>query len=219
MTAHGPIERLAEGRAMTAPMRVFLAAAASLRADPEWVTGPADPVGGALLEQEPAAAVDDGALDAVLARIDEADASPSAHEAAARRAGRDLAEILALPRPVRDAALEALKTHGWRPAGLGLRVLPIMEENGARLELLRIEPGSGPPAHDHAGEELTLVMTGAYADRSGRYGPGDISVKRAGEVHRPVAEPGEPCYALAISSGAPQFQGLLGAAQRLFGLN
>lgn len=219
MTAYGPIERLAEGRAMTAPMRVFLDTAAMLRADPDWMTGPADPVGGALLEQEPAAAVDDGALDAVLARIDEVDAPSQAHEAAARRAGRDLAELLALPRPVRDAALEALKSHGWKPAGLGMRVLPIMEERGARLELLRIEPGSGPPAHDHSGEELTLVMTGAYTDQSGRYGPGDISVKGEGEVHRPVAEAGEPCYALAVTCGPPRFQGLLGAAQRLFGLN
>lgn len=219
MTARGPIEQLAEGRAMSAPLRVFLDAAATLRADPDWLVTAADPLGGALLEDETEAEVDDGALDAVLARIDDADAAPAAHEAAARRAGRGLAELLALPRPVRDAALEALKSNGWRSAAPGLRVLPIMEDGGARLELLRIEPGWGPPAHDHAGEELTLVVAGAYTDQSGRYGPGDISVKCAGDVHRPVAEPGAPCYALAVSSGPLQFQGLLGVAQRLLRLN
>jgi putative transcriptional regulator len=83
--------------------------------------------------------------------------------------------------------------------------------------LMRIEPGVGVFGHDHAGDEVTLILTGAYNDGHARFGPGDVSLARPGLVHAPRAEPGAVCYVLAASDGPPRLQGLPGLVQRIIG--
>ena len=82
---------------------------------------------------------------------------------------------------------------------------------------MRIEPGFGAALHDHAAEELTLILTGAYHDGHARYAAGDLSVARPGFTHVPVAEAGQICYVLAVSYGPPKFHGVFGLAQKLLG--
>jgi len=184
--------------------------AGAMRTDAGFVERPGDPVAGALLSDETPAPLDPEALAAVMARIDQ---GAALDQAAADLAGLSpyAAEIAALPSPVREAGLAAVGRHRWRFGGFGIRRLPLMSGDGAFAELMRIEPGRGVPDHDHADDELTLILTGGYHDGRHHYGPGDISLARPGFTHEPKADPGAVCYVLALSYGAP----LLSGAYRL----
>jgi putative transcriptional regulator len=117
---------------------------------------------------------------------------------------------------VREAALEALAHDRWRFGSPGLRRLPL-DMGGTHCELMRIEPGHGAAEHDHDGDELTLILTGAYSDGHAHYEPGDVSVAGRGFTHEPKASPGEICYVLAVTYGPARFKGLIGVLQRLIG--
>ncbi|HLI67254.1 MAG TPA: cupin domain-containing protein [Caulobacteraceae bacterium] len=189
----------------------------AMRADPGFVQRDDDLASAVFLEEETPAGLDADALNRVLGEIDAADAADA--EATSRLAGGAFAdEIAGLPSPVRDAALDAIaRDASWTFAGLGIQRLALFDDDGAHAILMRITPGYGVSEHDHEGEELTLVLTGAYNDGADAYRPGDVSVARPGFVHTPKAEPGEVCYVLLAFRGAPKFKGWMGLIQRWFG--
>ncbi len=175
----------------------------------------AEALAGALLERERPAAMRPDALVAVLAAID-VPAALTVEQSAAAAAGGLIDEILRLPRPLHDVTLNAIAHGGWMFAGPGLRTLTLPLQSDSRTELLRIEPGWGAPRHTHTGLELTLVMTGAFKDNRGRFGPGDIVVSGPDVTHTPVADKGDVCYALAVTEGKAVFTGPLGLLQKLW---
>jgi putative transcriptional regulator len=181
----------------------------------------ADTIGGALLEQEMAVELTADALGRTMAQIDGLDQADHRAALAAKAAGQGLSEILNLPAPVRDAALNALEHSGWKFGGRGLKRLALADPtaDGVHIELLRIMPGSGSPRHDHEGDEVTLVLCGAYHDGHQRYGAGDIAIAHKGFVHQPVAEPGQVCFALAVNVGDLRFSGAVGLVQRALRLH
>lgn len=192
-----------------APTRLLLDTYAALNAAAPHPFAQADRVGGALLETLTPASMGEGALARALAAIDEDDAAEAAG------ADRRLAELRALPDPTRDVALQAFGRRGWRVVAPGLRALELAREGEAVAELLRIEPGCGAPRHGHDGDEYTLVLAGAFHDGHRRYDQGELCIARPEDVHRPIAERGAVCFALAVSDTPPAFRGLLGLAQRL----
>jgi putative transcriptional regulator len=190
----------------------------AMRADAGFVEREDDVAAAVFLTEEEPASLAADALDRVFGRIDAAESLDRRAEAAAEARDGLTAEIAALPSPVREAALQAMaERHRWTFAGLGIQRLALFSDQGEQAELLRIEPGHGVADHDHEGEELTLVLTGAYHDGHAAYRPGDVSVARPGFVHTPKAEPGEVCYVLLAYRGAPRFKGVFGLAQRAFG--
>ena len=178
----------------------------------------ADMVAGALLERERPAPMSFGAIDRALEAIDvlERDGDTQIAEAV-QEAGQALDELIRLPEPLRDIALEAAGQEGWKFAGPGLRIMRLPMESSAEAELLRIEPGFGAPMHSHKGSEYTLVVTGAFTDEIGNYKPGDISIAGPGVTHKPVADQGEVCFARAVREGDLEFKGLLGMLQKVVG--
>ena len=189
--------------------------------------GDADRLAGVLLETIKPARLSDGALERALAAIDAeaagaGEAGPLTPEArtnaqgrkAANAAGEALNELLRLPAGVRDAALESA---GWTFAGPGVRSMELMREGSAKAELIRLEPGRGVPQHGHEGREFTLVLCGAFHDGREHYGAGDLCVADPEVHHRPVAEEGEVCIALAVTDGPLAFTGPLGWVQRALG--
>ncbi|MEM6626712.1 MAG: cupin domain-containing protein [Pseudomonadota bacterium] len=175
-------------------------------------------VAGVLLETETPAEMSDGAFDRLMAAIDEDEfgADPTWKKAAAS-AGSAINELIALPEPLREAALDAAGDSGWRFAGPGIRILPLNVDGRAEAEIIRIEPGSSTPRHTHDGVEFTLCLSGGFTDERGSYGPGDLSVADPGVTHRPTADDGEVCFVLAVRDAGLRFTGVLGALQRVFG--
>ncbi len=202
-------------------LALFVSAYAAMRADAADDLADLETAGGVLLEAETPAPLSDDALSRALDAIDAIEncadvEGVSRARRAIRQASGYLVELGALPEVVRNAAYAALETTPWKFAGPGVRILPLGLPGKAKAELLRIEPGHGAPRHGHLGCELTLVLTGAFLDEHGRFGPGDVSIAGADLEHRPIAEPGPVCYALAVTDAPLAFKGLLGVFQRTF---
>jgi putative transcriptional regulator len=176
----------------------------------------ADTIGGACLEMEGEASVRASFATDVMARIVAYEVDCVRAKTAARAAGASLQELLDLPQPLRDVALDSAGKSGWTFAGPGVRAMNLDAGGKFGAKLLRIEPGHGAPNHDHTGTEYTLVVTGAFEDGTGYFGPGDVSVKRPGQIHHPIAADAGVCFALAVEEGGVAFTGALGVLQRMF---
>lgn len=189
---------------------------AALRTDIHEAIRLSEAIAGAQLELERPADMDSDAVDRALAAIDAAapeaaDLAPPALEAAATGLG----ELIGLPEPLREAALDAAGDTGWTLAGPGLKRLRLDVSDALDCELYRIEAGARVPRHSHSGTEFTLVVAGGFSDETGHYLPGDISLKGAEDTHTPTADAGGVCLALAVRDGDLRFTGLMGLLQRL----
>lgn len=159
-------------------------------------------------EDEAGEALAADALERALASLD----APSPREPALHDT------LSALPQEVHDVVAPAQGKIAWYTGGPGLKILDLAlpaTAKGETFQVFRIEPGYGPPRHTHGGQEFTLVLTGAFKDETGVYKAGDIAIGDESVTHRPVAEPGEVCYALAVTTAPLKFKGPLGVLQRV----
>jgi putative transcriptional regulator len=198
-------------------LRLLAATAVALRAGSDFMQGPADPLGGALLADETPATLGAEVLANTLSLIDQAEAAERQAVGMALENRPFAHELLDLPAPVRDAALKSLQRRNWSFGGFGIRRLPLAASGGAITELVRVEPGRGAAEHGHVADELTLVLTGAYSDGHGLYRPGELAYAGPGFMHVPKAEPGEVCYLMLTAFGQARFTGQIGLLQRLTG--
>jgi putative transcriptional regulator len=65
------------------------------------------------------------------------------------------------------------------------------------------------PDHGHRGTELTLVLQGAFSDKTDRFGKGDIEVATQDLNHQPIAEMDEDCICLAATDAPLRFNSLI----------
>lgn len=170
-------------------------------------------IAGTMLEAEIVADMSPHALDMVFAAIDRGAPKPK------QKLVYD--ELGATPAFLQDAILAAETTRGWSFGGPGIKRLVIDTPGGkskgaAKLEIIRIDPGTRVPWHTHKGQELTLCLAGEFSDGYGVYGPGDFTVYDGKTRHQPTAAPNAPAFALAVTDAGLQFEGLLGALQKLF---
>jgi putative transcriptional regulator len=164
-------------------------------------------VGGDLLEALAPAACSDAAFDAVLARLtDAADAAPIAvpRETLHETAG----PAPVLPEPLRGYIGADLDHVPWQRLGLGAYQYVVPTTDGTTARLLRIPAGRPVPEHTHRGQELTLVLCGAFSDATGHYGAGDFQEADEQVQHQPHAAPGEDCICLAITDAPLRFRSL-----------
>jgi putative transcriptional regulator len=208
-------------------MRLLVEAQAAVDPDVDAERAKAEAASGLFLETVAPAPLKSSALAEVFAAIDAEEASvgeaakaPTQSRAdttskkAAEVAGQAINELLDLPDSVRDLALEQ---GGWSFAGPGVRTMDLMHEGAAKAQLIRLEPGCGVPRHSHDGREFTLVLTGAFHDGLDRYCKGEMCSADPSVEHKPVAEYGEVCIALAVTDGSLAFTGPLGWVQRALG--
>jgi len=197
-------------------LRLLVETQAALKGISPFAMDLGDVIGGDALEAQAPVDVSDDFLASVLARIDALEDSHAQAREAVHAAGRALDELLGLPQPLRDISLDSAAQEGWTFAGPGVKSMALETGGSLRAKLLRIEPGHGAPHHDHTGTEYTLVVCGAFEDGTGRFGPGDLSIKQPGQMHHPVALPGCVCLALTVEEGDIALTGALGMLQRLF---
>jgi putative transcriptional regulator len=195
--------------ALTPAVSRILSAHAALCPHCRVIMHDVETVAGAALDGEVSVDLAAEALDRALANL-------GAQETHVR-----LPDMLAvLPAGVNEIVAPALGGT-WYSGGVGLKILDLKLPSaavGENFQLFRIEPGSGPPKHTHGGQEFTLVLTGAFKDETGLYRAGDIAIGDASVTHRPIAEPGEVCFALAVTTAPLKFTGPLGVLQRMFNL-
>ncbi|MBI3197499.1 MAG: cupin domain-containing protein [Rhodospirillales bacterium] len=174
---------LPEGLALAVGLHVALDPAARRAVDR------LNALGGALMERESEAAVDETALERMLARLDKIAVEPRPPPF--------------VPRPGFEWAPPPLARYlgpnpHWRRVLGGFEEIRLtMGGDSHRVSLLRLMPGRGLPVHRHAGTEHTVVLQGGYTDETGNFGVGDFTFGPAGE-HEPIADPGDPCIALIV---------------------
>lgn len=157
-------------------------------------------VGGALLESLPPDPIPERLMLDTMNRLDEPDpAAPVPPKACAS----------AFPPPL-DRRLRTLGGVRWRPVSFGIRQMEVADigESG-KVRLMRLAPGTGVPHHAHQGTELTLVLSGGFSDRFGRYEPGDIVEADADDDHHPLADDTEGCVCLLATEAPLRFIDLL----------
>lgn len=157
----------------------------------------AEAIGGALLDGLAPTAIDDDALDRVLARLD----TP----APATRMN-PVAPGAVLPEPLRDYVGGDLGHLRWRRLGFGASQVQIKTANeSATVRLLRVPGGGSVPHHGHHGPELTVVLTGGFTDGQGHFLRGDLQQTDPSIRHKPRSDPGEPCISLTVADAPLDF--------------
>lgn len=167
-------------------------------------------IGGSLLcyDLEPET-VSGGCFDAVMSLLDEE--VPQANTEPENIAMQnDLNEFdFPVPEPVLAyirAQEQALK---WKRVLKGLEVCEIPLTKSQKTEFLRIAPGKGVPAHTHQGEEITLLLDGAFEDETGRYEQGDLIIVDERISHHPVSDAQTGCVCMSVTSAPIKMTGPL----------
>jgi putative transcriptional regulator len=170
-----------------------------------------DAIGGALLTAEPQADLADGALDRLLESLGDDRIAVAAHD----RRQSDL------PLPLQRFLPDGLESVRWKWTGPGVATADLAwsAKGSSRLMLMRVAAGRRVPEHGHGGQELTLILSGAYRDRFGLFAAGDIADHDEDIEHQPIAEPGEDCICLVAVDARLSFRGrLMRLLQPLFGM-
>ncbi len=160
-------------------------------------------LGGTLLETGESAALNESALDDVLALIRATPEERTAQPIAAAPQDK------VLPSPLRDYVGGSLEAVRWRPVGMGVKQAVLPTSRAATARLLYIPAGTAVPDHAHGGLELTLVLQGAFSDETGRFARGDIEIAHEDLQHMPVADISEDCICLAVTDAPLRFSGWL----------
>ena len=169
-------------------------------------------IGGALLESEPASEMSGGALDRLLNALDDGDVMVREEP---------VANDSDLPAPLRRYLPDGLESVRWKWTGPGVATCDLAwgRDGRSRLMLLRVAAGRPVPEHGHGGQELTLILQGAYRDRFGVFAVGDIADHDEDVEHQPIAEPGDDCICLVAVDAKLTFRGrLMRTLQPLFGI-
>ena len=167
----------------------------------------AETAGGLLMEDVSPAPLGEGAFERMMERIETV-----GEEGSIRAKAKPPAPAQpGLPAPLARYIGCSLEDVKWRTVAPGVRKCDISlpTKTGSSLFLLQINSGMSIPEHGHGGDEMTLVLKGAYRDEFGRFGAGDIADLDEHIEHQPHVEPDGPCTCLVAAQTPTRFRGLL----------
>lgn len=170
-------------------------------------------VGGCLLEDEIPIALCDDALDHLIMQLAETPQEPQPTPASENKTPKtpDFISGVTLPTPLRQYIERLDPNTNWQAMIKGLDYVPLQVGQRAqcKTKLLRIRAGAVMPQHSHDGEELTLVLRGAFSDSRGWFGPGDLACTDQDVDHKPVADSNEDCICLVVTTDNLRLTGTL----------
>lgn len=149
-------------------------------------------LGANLLGELPPTAMSDDAFDKVWQQAQQTEQVPAA----------------SLKLSVRDALQKQLREIKWQQLG-PLRRAKLLSTRDCQLTLLHMKAGARMPTHTHGGNEMTLILAGAYSDCYGRYNVGDLMVADGEHQHAPIASSDEDCICVVAESAPPRFTAAL----------
>jgi putative transcriptional regulator len=171
----------------------------------------AEGVGGLLINQQHAQPASETRAQALrAAMLERLNATPPAAPRTPAPGSNDPDRIPTPLQPYFGASYRALK---WRWMGPGMHFIRRTGPSGGNLLMLRIGPGKRLPVHSHGGSEITQILSGAYDDALGHFGPGDVADLDSETEHQPITSTGVPCICVSALDAPLRFQGWL--ARRL----
>ena len=162
--------------------------------------------GGALLRGQEPARLAEGAWDRLLDRLEARRAEPPGEPADPSRRH----DGPALPLPLRDYVPGPLDSLRWRNYGTAAEAEIPIRAPGYRTTLVRVRAGRAVPRHTHEGNELTVVLEGAFHDEAGHYRRGDLAIADRAVDHSPVADEDGDCLCLAVTDAPLRLTGTFG---------
>lgn len=105
---------------------------------------------------------------------------------------------------VRDTLQKRVREIKWQQFG-PVRRANVLATADCHVSLLHIKAGAKMPTHTHGGNEMTLILAGAYSDCYGRYDQGDLMIADGEHRHAPIASSDEDCICLVAESAPLQF--------------
>lgn len=111
--------------------------------------------------------------------------------------------------PVPISGLVGTKGPSWRSLGSGAKQAILWSGAAGSLRLLSIPAAQAVPEHGHRGLELTLVLSGAFADKTGLFRTGDLEVADEEVGHTPRATDDGPCVCVAATDAPLRFRAFI----------
>ncbi len=173
----------------------------------------AEEIGGHMMDHVEEAPVASDAFEKLMARLDTGENEQI--EVDLRKNAQSDSDV---PLPLRELIGEHLDDVSWRLVAPGVRKHEIrMGKKGeSSLYMLNISPGMAVPEHGHGGAEMTLILSGAYRDKLGVFGPGDVADLDEHIEHQPIVEPGEACICLVATETPTRFKDLISRLMQPF---
>lgn len=165
----------------------------------------AEEIGGRLLEETDESEVSIGAFERLMQKID-ADGAQEVHERKRNAHPEVRGDV---PLPLQRFVGPSLDEITWKTIspGVARRKIELPTSPDSSLYMLRIASGKAVPEHGHGGAEMTLVLSGAYRDELGRFGPGDIADLDEHVEHQPKVEAGAPCICVVATEAPTRYKG------------
>jgi putative transcriptional regulator len=148
-------------------------------------------LGGLLIDEIDPVALDENALAATLARLDEP-SPPSPNPAGGL-----------------DQLLSGARRR-WVAPGVWTAKVDTPHRRDDRVYLLRVAPGAHTARHSHEGAEFTQILQGALEDGDVVYRAGDFVELGPDDVHRPCVHGDETCVCLFATEGRLVAENLAG---------
>lgn len=145
---------------------------------------------GAALDALPDAPLGADALHATLSRLDDAPAPT--------------------PQPTSILQRLPLKPRKWLAPGVWVAAVDTPHAPDNRVYVLSVAPGMPTARHQHSGAEFCTVLSGAFRDDQGEFGPGDFAAADGDYEHQPIVVGDEPCLCLFATEGRLKPRGLIG---------
>lgn len=158
-------------------------------------------LGGQLLEALPAEEPVETAWNAIQARLADGTVKMPAIKP------KLLSASAVLPEPLRSYLGGDVGSLKWRALGRGAYHIIIPTADGTTtVRLLKIPAGKPVPEHGHGGRELTLVLSGSFADGNEIFARGDVEEADSDLIHQPVATADADCICLAVTDAPLRFR-------------
>lgn len=184
---------------------LLMASYVSLRPDAHKILCKFEDLGGDLLDSmckpEP---LSSDCFEKVLLQLNGADEGKDEQEHSASNAA-----LNSLPQPLRAyITCNRKNTISWKPfmKGIKFHILKTADSN-YNVMLLNVPPGVKTPAHRHEGSEITLILQGAFHDKTGSYNAGDLVIHDEHVHHQPIGDEKEGCICLVVTDAPVKFTG------------
>jgi len=145
----------------------------------------------------------------VLAKLNESDpVSESVSKESTESKLDAFLEDYSVPKSLRQFVKKSYDQLSWTRLSPSFKIATLYnEEGGAQVALTRVKAGAHMPSHTHTGDEITLVLEGAFSDEAGIYRKGDFIQRGANHKHKPIVTKDAECICLTVLDAPIEFTG------------
>ncbi|MEH6549202.1 MAG: ChrR family anti-sigma-E factor [Pseudomonadales bacterium] len=167
-------------------------------------------LGAVLMEDLEPTEVSENLLNSVLNSI-EKDLSPTPARASKPAAG--------VPFTLSKLIPDGFDSLNWRRLGKIQTTTLAVGDNDFEVSLVRLPPGEKIGEHGHRGNELTVVLKGAFSDNHGVFRSGDFAYCNGDNQHQPTATEDMECICLTAVDAPVRFTGLRSVLNPFLGIH